>query len=99
MPPGMEGNHITQEGVWEGLLATGGGCSLAYFSAHNITYTRVCGRLIGYQFGNTRAFRGGFTASLDFNYVDGVSVTHSSPRQHIWTFAASPGETDGFRYL
>ena len=31
--------------------------------------------------------------TIDDAYADGVSVTHGSPRQHIWTFAA--GGTDG----
>ena len=26
---------------------------------------------------------------INDNYVDGVSITHGSPRQHIWTFAAA----------
>ena len=28
---------------------------------------------------------------MDHNYVDGVSVTHGSPRQHVWSFAAGLG--------
>ena len=31
--------------------------------------------------------------SIDSPYVDGVSLTYGSPRQHIWTFAASLDET------
>jgi hypothetical protein len=26
--------------------------------------------------------------TIDGNYVDGVSLTHGRPRQHVWTFAA-----------
>ena len=26
--------------------------------------------------------------TIDDAYVDGVSLTHGSPQQHIWTFAA-----------
>ncbi len=26
--------------------------------------------------------------TIDQAYVDGLSVTHGSPRQHIWSFAA-----------
>ena len=27
--------------------------------------------------------------TINSNYVDGVSLTHGNPRQHIWTFAAA----------
>ena len=56
-------------------------------------YSHVCGRVVGYQFGNTLSFFGytrntGLT--IDDPYIDGVSLTHGqSPRQHIWTFAAA----------
>ena len=29
---------------------------------------------------------------IDQNYVDGVSITYSNPRQHIWTYAAGVTE-------
>ena len=51
------------------------------------SYSRVCGRVIAYQVGNTNAFHNRPPAIND-NYVDGVSLTHHNPRQHIWTFAA-----------
>ena len=50
-----------------------------------IPYTRVCGRVLAYQFSSPDAFTGRNT--IDDIYVDGVSLTHgSNPRQHIWTF-------------
>ena len=65
------------------------GCSSTTFSVGDLPYSRVCGRIKGYQFGGTVAF---YTANQDINnhYVDGVSLTHGGPgrRQHIWTFAA-----------
>ena len=51
-------------------------------------YLRVCGRVRAYQVGTTNAFQGRSSPSVDSNYVDGVSLTHGSPRQHIWTFVA-----------
>ena len=60
-------------------------------------YSRICGRIIGYQVGSPAAFVPARdlrpTDFLDGIYVDGVSVTHGSPRSHIWTFAA--GTTEG----
>ena len=58
-------------------------------------YSKVCGRVYGYQVGSTDAFS--FLAknnSIDSYYVYGVSVTHGVPRNHIWTFAAGVSEGD-----
>ena len=53
------------------------------------SYSRVCGRVIAYQVGNTNAFHASHrTRAIDSNYVDGISLTHHNPREHIWTFAA-----------
>ena len=52
------------------------------------SYSRVCGRVIAYQVGYTNAFHNKPPAiNIDDNYVDGISLTHHNPRQHIWTFA------------
>ena len=73
------------------------GCSSASYDSGGLTYNEVCGRLIGYQFGSTEAFwyynnRGSVT--IDSPYVDGgVSITHGSPRQHIWTLASGHSQT------
>ena len=53
-------------------------------------YSRVCGRVIGYQFKTPDAFyRHCSGRMIDEPYVDGVSVTYGTPRKHIWTYAAS----------
>ena len=56
-------------------------------------YSKVCGRVIGYQIGSTDAF-GNVAAgrTIDSYYVYGVNVTHGTPRNHIWTFAAGFSE-------
>ena len=36
--------------------SSSGGCSSDIVSTVNIGYTRVCGRIIGYQIGHTNAF-------------------------------------------
>ena len=68
------------------------GCSSTTFSVGGSEYSRVCGRIRGYQVGSSLAFRGYNTnpQSLNNLYVDGVSLTHGPDdgRQHIWTFAA-----------
>ncbi len=69
-------------------LSDAAGCSSTIFSTVNIGYTRVCGKFTGYQIGNTNAFASPLN-NISSYYVDGVSITHGSPRQHIWTFAAA----------
>ena len=74
------------------------GCSSVTFSSATLEYSRVCGKIIAYQFGHTDAFADtgrGSDPSIDTYYVDGVSLTHGSPRQHIWTFAAAHNEENG----
>ena len=51
-------------------------------------YDQVCGRITGYQIGHPESFVYSPGRSINTNYVDGISVTHGSPRQHVWTFAA-----------
>ena len=71
---------------------TTAGCTSVTFPAHNLPYTKVCGRAHGYQYASMDGFAhsqyeyGGQT--IEGYYVDGISVTHGSPRNHIWTFAA-----------
>ena len=72
-------------------------CSSTKIDVGGVMYSSVCGRMIGYQFGGTTAFLSyhkEFLWSINHAYVDGVSITHSSPRKHIWTFAAGGTELD-----
>ena len=62
------------------------GCSSVTLPTSGIHYSSVCGRIIAYQVGATNAFEGD---SISSAYVDGVSLTHGNPKQHIWTFAAA----------
>ena len=68
----------------------GAGCSSVMFQLKGIEYSQVCGKIIGYQYGNTDAFNGLRDDNIDSHYVDGISLTHrQSPRNHIWTLAAA----------
>ena len=63
--------------------------SINNFITPGVDYSSVCGRVIGYQYGETDAF---FGDNINSVYVDGVSLTHGNPRQHIWSFAAARDE-------
>ena len=75
-----------------GRSHTTAGCSSTTFSVGGLPYSRVCGRMRGYQFGATNAFH--ITQGIDSYYVDGISLAHGGAgrRQHIWTFAAGISE-------
>ena len=71
-------------------------CDSVLFPVIGGDYTRVCGSIRAYQVGHIDAFEAyhdGQVTTIDSAYVAGVSLTHGSPRQHIWTFAAAATET------
>ena len=71
--------------------STGASCEGHTYSTGSEQYDQVCGRIIGYQIGTPDAFTGA-GGLIDSNYLDGVSLMHGSPRQHIWSFAAGVDE-------
>ena len=78
-----------------GRVSTSASCDSVTFSVSGGDYTRVCGRIIAYQDKTTDAlghYARGVVTTIDGPYVDGVSLTHGSPQQHIWTFAAGFSE-------
>ena len=87
-----------------------GKCTSVQFPS-GISYSQVCGRVVGYQFGSTDAdYPGSYTdepygTRVDTNhndinsyYVDGVSITRGSPRQHVWTLMAGLNEEDSINH-
>ena len=78
-----------------GRVSTGLTCDSVTFPVSGGDYSRVCGRIKAYQYGGTDAFEAyhdGRVTTINGSYVSGVSLTHGSPRQHIWTFAAGRSE-------
>ena len=73
-------------------IATGG-CVSTMFNTGGQQYRRVCGRAIGYQYGNTDGFAAvSNSPTINQAYVDGLSITYGMSRQHIWTYAAALSE-------
>uniref|UniRef100_A0A1X7TB87 Fibrinogen C-terminal domain-containing protein n=1 Tax=Amphimedon queenslandica TaxID=400682 RepID=A0A1X7TB87_AMPQE len=66
-----------------GQPSRGGGCISVQFPSNGISYSQICGRVTGYQYYTPDGFHG--PSDLDSPYVDGVSITRGSPRQHVWT--------------
>ena len=73
-------------------FTTGESCPATTYST-NYQYNKVCGRVIGYQYGSPDAFNT-VSSNIDDNYVDGVSITHGAPRQHIWSYVADVTESN-----
>ena len=72
-------------------------CDSATFPVRGGKYSRVCGRIQAYQWGGGGPdafahYNLAHITTIDGSYVDGVSVTHGTPRNHIWTFAAGQSE-------
>ena len=63
-------------------------CVNTSFSSHGVEYSRVCGRIIGYQFGQIDGFwiYDIWNASIDIYFIDGIVLTYGFPRSHIWSF-------------
>ena len=67
------------------------GCVSTTFSTYGVQYSRVCGKILGYQDSTPDGFVSG--QNIEQIYVDGVSLTYGqSPRQHIWTFVGTPSD-------
>ena len=71
------------------------GCYSTFFSTNGVSYQHVCGRARGYQKGGTDGFFFN-TESINSYYVEGLSITHGDPRQHIWTYAIGVTDNGNF---
>ena len=92
-PVGLSLTSLSKRTCGRPGTTTSAGCSSTTFSVGGLPYSRVCGRMRGYQFGVSGAFNAS-ARGIDSYYVDGVSLTHgvAGSRQHIWTFAVGISE-------
>uniref|UniRef100_A0A1X7TCT7 Fibrinogen C-terminal domain-containing protein n=1 Tax=Amphimedon queenslandica TaxID=400682 RepID=A0A1X7TCT7_AMPQE len=75
-------------------VTNSGSCASVQFPSNGISYSQICGRVTGYQYGSPDAVRPGNT-NIDSPYVDGISITCGSPRKHVWTLMAGSSDSDG----
>ena len=71
------------------------GCNPAHFCTNGISYQQICGQAKGYQKGQPDAFYNK-VHSINDVYVDGISITLTSPRTHVWTYAVGPTNDGGY---
>ena len=84
-------------------VTNSGSCVSVQFPSNGISYSQVCGRVVGYQYVSPDAADhtiSGYASHNDINsyYVDGVSITRGSPRQHVWTLMAGLNEFSHHHY-
>ena len=80
-------------------VTSSGSCVSVEFPSNGISYSQVCGRVTGYQYGRPDAIRYStypYRKNLNSYYVDGVSITRGSPRQHVWTLIAGLNEASNY---
>jgi len=63
----------------------------AHFEPPQASYGEVRGFVSGYQWASTDAFSSSRETDINIDeaYVDGVSITTGTTRQHLWTYAAA----------
>ncbi|XP_065180675.1 uncharacterized protein LOC135811376 isoform X1 [Sycon ciliatum] len=73
-----------------------GGCDGATFQSPIAEYSEVMGFVTGYRDNTLDAFHSAHYHNTPLNswYMDGVSITHGSPMQHLWTYTGSFNEVD-----
>ena len=62
-------------------------CVSVQFPSNSISYSQICGRVTGYQYGSTDSVSESVN-NVNSHYLDGVSITRGSPRQHVWSLYA-----------
>ena len=85
-------NNI-DHGLCSRPVSSSGSSASVFFSTYGVIYNKVCGRVIGYQYGSPDAFPPNLggpvlvnNPNIDNNYVDGVSITYgNNPRKNVWT--------------
>ena len=69
---------------------TGGSCSSVSFCMEGRPYSRVCGRVIGYQFGSPDGFRKITANGIN---IEGINITYGRQHHHIWSYIAGVTES------
>ena len=91
-PPGFQLYNETDEVRACGRPLSRDSCVSVQFPSNGISYSQICGRVVGYQYGYTVAIWGRSDNDINSSYVEGVSITRGSPPQHVWTLMAGSTE-------
>ena len=78
--------------------SSGASCDSVIIPSTDIQYTEICGRVVGYQYASPDAVYSNGQDINSYNYVDGVSITRGTPRQHVWTLMAGLNQNGEYGY-
>ena len=73
-----------QSGACGRPTSSTGSCASVQYTSYQ-QYSRVCGRIIGYQFATPDAFEQVGSNCID---LDGINITHGATHNHIWSYVA-----------
>ena len=88
------GFRLYQSGGVRACGKQSGGCVSVQFPSNGISYSQICGRVTGYQYGHTDGLH--THLSIDTHYLEGVSITRGSPRQHVWSLISGYNEVTSY---
>uniref|UniRef100_A0A1X7ULT6 Uncharacterized protein n=1 Tax=Amphimedon queenslandica TaxID=400682 RepID=A0A1X7ULT6_AMPQE len=78
-------------------VTSSGSCVSVQFPSNGISYSQICGRVFGHSYETPDAVNTEFATNnhnnINGDYVDGISITRGSPRQHVWTLIATGVDT------
>ena len=78
--------------------SSGAICDSVIISSPDIEYKEICGRVVGYQYATPDGvYPDWYRKDINKYYVDGVSITRGTPRQHVWTLIAGLNQ-NGYSY-
>ena len=83
-PPSLE--RFAYNKRWYCRRSVDVGCSSVYFDSLGKEIREVCGMIEAYQWNSPDAFAASSSQTIDGPYIDGISITQGSPRQHIWSY-------------
>ena len=71
-----------------GRTTNGGGCVSVKFPSNGISYSQICGRVTGYQYGTIDAVNTAVVTG-----AEGVTISRGPSQQHVWTLMAGYSES------
>ena len=83
-PPSLE--RFAYNKRWYCRRSVDVGCSSVYFDSLGKEIKEVCGMIEAYQWNSPDAFGASSSYTIDGPYMNGISITQGSPRQHIWSY-------------
>ena len=77
---------LHKEGDYRLCRRSSNGCNSIFLQNNGINYSQICGKVAAYQYKAPDAVKNrAQTNNLNSYYLDGISITRGSPRQHVWS--------------